>query len=84
MNKRSMRVLGLVTVFAIAAAASLLSQSSPADARTFKAVFTLMAQDALLTDESLTLSGVHSQVLVVDSEGTEAVGVTAAAPFLER
>lgn len=85
MSNHPMRVLALFAVFVIAASASFLAQSNPADARTFKAVFTLMAEDALLTHEHLTLSNVHTQVFVVDSEGSEAVGVTApATPFLER
>jgi hypothetical protein len=80
-----MRPLALFAVFVIAAAANFVAGSSAADARTFKAVFTLRAQDAQLTHKNLTLSGVHTQVFVVESEGSGTAGVTAPAiPFLER
>jgi len=85
MNERLMRGFVLFAFCLSAATMSLLAQSNPAAARTFKAVFTLMADDAWLTHKNLTLSGIHSQVFVVEAEGSEAVGVTApAAPFLER
>jgi hypothetical protein len=82
-----MKVLALFAVSLLMAAANFPTPapSKQVDGRTFKAVFTLTADDALLTHENLTLSGVHSQVFVVESEGNEAVGVTApATPFLER
>jgi hypothetical protein len=53
--------------------------------KTFKAVFTLTANNATLTHDSLLLSGVHSQVFVVETDDNDAIGVTApSVPFLER
>ena len=70
---------------ALACSASPLAAFSSARAQTFKAQFTLMAERAKITHQRLTLSDVHAQVFVVESQGNEVFGVTAPAiPFLER
>ena len=75
----------MVPLMAIACSTSPLATFSSVRAQTFKAQFTLMAEHAKITNQRLTLSDVHAQVFVVESEGSEVMGVTAPAiPFLER
>jgi hypothetical protein len=75
----------MFAAIAIGCSTSYLATFSSARAQTFKAQFTLMAENAKITRQRLTLSDVHAQVFVVESEGSDALGVTAPAiPFLER